>query len=185
VAFRSFTWIRRLAGLAALVALAGPGVSAQNATAPELKAAFLYNFAKFTEWPELEPDAGITLCVVDDDRVAAALATTVKGQSLEAHRLRVLKVDASASFRICQILFVAGPNAARAAKIVERAAGLPVLTASDASTFSTSGGMIEFFVESGRMRFAVNVDAIQRVHVRLSSRLLGLAKIVRETANVP
>ncbi len=68
----------------------------------------------------------------------------------------------------------------------ERSAGglaeiktLPVLTVSDGKGFSLAGGIIELYVEGGRMRFAINVDAAERSGLRLSSRLLGLAKIVR------
>ena len=66
----------------------------------------------------------------------------------------------------------------RAGPILDSVRGRPVLTVSDGAGFAQAGGMIELFVEGGRMRFAVNLDAVEQAHVRLSSQLLGLAKIV-------
>lgn len=83
--------------------------------------------------------------------------------------------------RACQVLFIAGRDDGRVSALLEQAAGSPVLTVSDADRFAAGGGTIQLFVEGGRMRFAVNVDAAQRSKVRLSSRLLGLAKVVRDT----
>src|SRR5262245_51831478 len=167
--------------LSALMLAVPALAAAQAVSASSLKAAFMLNFAKFAEWPGLDPDAPIALCVSGDDVLAEALEVTVKGQNIEAHPIRVVRLAADASVRTCQLLFIGGRDDRRVSALLEQAAGSPVLTVSDADRFVTGGGTIQLFVEGGRMRFAVNVDAAQRSKVRLSSRLLGLAKVVRDT----
>ena len=153
---------------------------AQTATAPELKAALLLNFARFAEWPGIAPDAPVVLCVFGDDRVAGALGVVVQGRSVDGHAVRVSTVLLEEPLAPCHLLFISGSDSRRAAPVVEGARALPVLTVSDGEHFSKADGMIELFEDGGRMRFAINVDAVQRSRVRLSSRLLSLAKVVRD-----
>jgi hypothetical protein len=148
-----------------------------------VKAAFLFNFAKFTEWPALAAGAPIVACVVGHDGIADALVETVRGQTIAGHALEVLRPQESAVWRGCQLLFVAAAEIRRSTAALDSIKTLPVLTVSDSSDFSQSGGIIELYVDGGRIRFAINVDAGGRSGVRLSSRLLGLAKIIRN-ANV-
>jgi hypothetical protein len=155
-------------------------LDAQAASASALKAAFLFNFAKFTEWPALAPDAPVRVCVIGDALVAAALADALRGQSIDRHELQAIDLPADGPARSCHVLFVGSGDANRLGAVIGGAA-VPVLTVSDAARFAESGGMVELFVDSGRMKFAINVDAVQRSRIRLSSRLLGLARIVRET----
>ena len=145
-----------------------------------IKAAFLYNFAKFTEWPGLAPDAPLTLCVVGDSRIAAALVDTVRNQRIGAHAIEARSIANDAPLRSCDLLFVSTSETRRAMAVLDTLKALPILTVSDGKDFSRSGGIVEFFVESGQMRFAINTDAVGRSGLRLSSRLLGLAKIVRD-----
>ena len=144
-----------------------------------VKAAFLYNFAKFAEWPALAPGGAIALCVVGDDRIANALVETVRGQNISGHALEVSRPQDSATWRACHLLFVANGETKRAAGGLSGIKTLPVLTVSDGKDFSQTGGIIELFVEAGRMRFAINVDAVEGAGLRISSRLLGLAKVTR------
>ncbi len=154
--------------------------STQSATASELKAALLINFARFAVWPDIQAEAPLTLCVFGDDRVADALLVSVRGQKIDKHVLVVSTLSAGAPVRGCHVLFLSGSELWRSGPLLESARLLPVLTVSDGSTFARSTGMIELFTESGRIRFAVNVDAVQRSKLALSSRLLGLAKVVRD-----
>jgi hypothetical protein len=167
--------------------VASPGIaddrSPQAVPDTSVKAAFLYNFAKFTEWPALAADASIVACVVGDDGIADALVETVRGQTIAGHALEVLRPQERAVWRGCQLLFVAAAEIRRSTAALDSIKTLPVLTVSDGSGFSQSGGIIELYVDGGRIRFAINVDAAGRSGVRLSSRLLGLAKIIRH-ANV-
>src|SRR5262249_5571927 len=176
--------MNRIAVLITLAAFATASEArAQSASAPELKAAFLLNLAKFAEWPALAPDAPVVVCVAGDDRVAALLASTVRAQPGESRAITVVTIPGDLPTRGCQALFLGRRDARLRLALVEEASASPILTVSDAPRFAGAGGMVELFLEAGRMRFAVNVDAVGRSHVRLSSRLLGLAKIVRDTTN--
>jgi hypothetical protein len=170
------------AALTAVGLSCGWWADAQSLAAPELKAAFLFNFAQFMEWPAETVPAGapLALCVVNDIAVADVLEKTVKGRTVEGHSLTVKRLKAGAPLPPCHVLYVAGSDLKRSLEVIETVKGVLALTVSDAARFAETGGMVELFVENDRMRFAVNVDALQRARVRLSSRVLGLAKVVRD-----
>ena len=159
------------------VIAAGNGTDAAQDVA--LKAAFLYNFAKFAEWPALPAGARIIACIVGDDGLAAAVVDTVRGQNISGHAIEVWRPQNSGTWRGCHLLFIADAETRQSADGLGGIKTLPVLTVSDGKGFSRAGGIIELYVEGGRMRFAINVDAAERSGLRLSSRLLGLAKVVR------
>jgi len=144
-----------------------------------VKAAFLYNFAKFTEWPALAPGAPILVCVVGDDAVAAALVDTVKGQKISGHALDISRPQDSGTWHACHLLFITDAESRRSGGGLGGLKMLPVLTISDGKGFCDASGIIELYVEAGRMRFAINVDAADGSGLHLSSRLLGLARVVR------
>jgi hypothetical protein len=170
-----------LALAATLVASAGIRAfsAADAASDVALKAAFLYNFVKFTEWPALAAGAAIAVCIDSDEQVAAALTDTVRGQNINGHTLEIRRTHDTAAWPSCHVLFIADGDARRVAGGLSGIQAVPVLTVSDRKDFAQTGGMIEFFVERGRMRFAINVDTAEHSGLRLSSRLLGLAQVVR------
>ncbi len=145
-----------------------------------LKAEFLFNFAKFTEWPEdvLPPAAPIVLCVIDAG-VGAALDTVVSGRSLNQHPLVVSRVKLDDTLRPCGILYAGKMDKRRVAQMTASLGAASVLTVGDAETFVDGGGMIGFFESEGRIRFAVNLDAVERCRMKLSAKLLALAKLVK------
>ncbi len=155
---------------------------AQTASAPALKAVFLFNFAKFTEWPAdvLKPGAPLLLCVAGDPRVTKSLEEATGGRDIGGHPLTARNVDVEGSVESCHLLYVATLDARRTDELMQRVKGKPVLTVSESGTFAQRGGIANLFVEDGRMRFAVNVDSVERSKLRLSSRLLNLAKIVKD-----
>ena len=163
--------------VAASASAAGSGDDVASEIA--VKAAFLYNFAKFTEWPRLPVRSAIVVCVAGDDGVATAFVETVRGQNIRGHAIEVRRPRDSAAWKTCQVLFVGEAESRRSAGGLSAIKTLPVLTVSDGRNFSQGGGIIELYVEAGRMRFAINVDAAERSGLHLSSRLLGLAKVVR------
>ena len=158
---------------------ASPGIAAgRRGDQPrevDVTAALLFNFARFTEWPALSPAAPIAICVVGDDRIAGA----VREQNINGHKLDVSRRQDSATWRACNMLFIADAETRRSARGLDGLRTLPVLTVSDGKGFAEAGGIIELYVEGGRMRFAINVDAAERSGLRVSSRLLGLAKVIR------
>jgi hypothetical protein len=167
--------------LLVLLLLLGPGAPAADATvtAPALKAAFLYNFAKFAEWPVEASTGPLTICVLGDPAVADALDDTVRGRTIDGREIAVSRVKAG-GLQKCQLLYVAGLDAKRSAAAIEEVKHVAVLTVGDRDGFAESGGVAGLFVENAKMRFTINVDAAQRARLRLSSRLLSLAKLVRE-----
>jgi hypothetical protein len=168
-----------LAIAVAMPAAARNAAAAADVSRAALKAGFLYNFARFAEWPALPAGAAIALCIVGDDEIAAALAEMVNGQNISGHALDVSRPTDGRTWRGCHLLFFADRETKQFAVGKSGIVALPILTVSDSKDFSQSGGIIEFYIDDGRMRFAINVDAAEHAGVRLSSRLLGLAKIVR------
>jgi hypothetical protein len=165
-----------------LLLLMSRSAAAQSISAPALKAGYLFNFAKFVDWPTrvMTVDEPLVLCVDNDPGVADALERTIKGRAIKGRGLVARRVLPSVSLSGCHILYVGGEDPKRAARAADCVKGEPVFTVSDAPGFAANAGIVELFLEDERIRIAVNVDALQRAHVRLSSRVLELAKIVRD-----
>ena len=143
-------------------------------------AALLYNFAKFAEWPGLADSATLVACVVGDSPIAEALTHIVRGKEVGGHRFDVVQPTDGATWGDCHLLFIADGQASRAGAGLAGIRSLPVLTASEDKGFSRSGGIVEFYLDAGKMRFVINLDAAERSGLRLSSRLLGLATVIRD-----
>lgn len=153
---------------------------AQDVTEPSLKAAFIYSFAKFTEWPTdaLAATKPFVACVVGDEQTGDALERAVKGRSLTGHPVIVEKVPVSGSLRSCHLLYVSNLVPSQAAQVITSIRTLPVLTISDMDDFMRLGGIAQVFVENGKMRFDMNYALAKRNHLQLSSKLLSLASNV-------
>jgi hypothetical protein len=155
-------------------------VSAQDVTEVSLKGAFVFNFARFTEWPsDVIASAGaISACVVGDRGVGDALVRAVSGQRINGHAVTVSIVESNAALPLCHVLYVSSLARNRMSEIVGVLRETPVLTISDDDTFTRVGGIIQVFVESGKMRFRINPRSAKRARLQLSSRLLALADLV-------
>jgi hypothetical protein len=172
-----------VAGIVLVATLAqGAGAAADDRTKPAtdvaVKAAFLHNFAKFTEWPALARGARIVFCIVGNDGIAAALVEMTRGRNIESHMLEIRQTQDGDAWPACHLLFVAEAESRRSAGGLSAVKTLPVLTVSDGKGFSQEGGIIEFYVDGVTIRFAINVDAAERSRLRISSRLLALARVV-------
>lgn len=154
---------------------------AQNVSEPALKAAFLLNFARFTEWPAdaLADFAPLVLCSADEG-LSPEIERTVAGQSIQQHPVTLTRVTLHETFEHCAVLYVGRVDPRHAERLVDQLRGSSVLTVGDDQAFATAGGVIGLFVESGRMRFAINIDAAARSRLRLSAKLLSLAHIVKD-----
>jgi hypothetical protein len=167
-------------------ATAAAGVRSLSAQVPEtvedeVKAAYVFNFTKFVEWPSsaftgtTDP---INICVAGDAGVIRAMERTIGGEHVEGRPLRAvsqLPEDPSA----CHVLFL-GRGADRAARLLAATGKAPVLTIGDSTRFLQLGGMIAFVVENRRVRFDINMRPAARVGLKLSSKLLRVARNVRE-----
>jgi hypothetical protein len=179
------TPIRRFAAAGIVIALvaAFPGAPTATAQAPsesEVKAALIYKFLPQVTWPGLAPTAPIVTCVVSDSGVAASLSDIVKGKTVEAHTIEVRQLRDPGASAGCHVVFVAGAEIRRFTAGLTAIRTSPLLTISDGGNFAKSGGVIEFFVENGRMRFSINTDAMSRSGLQISSQVLRLARIVRD-----
>jgi hypothetical protein len=157
---------------------------AQALTAPDLKAAFLATFPKFTEWPDASGASGpLSFCVLDDKIMAAALQAILAahGEQPRPSSVRIVKLDPS--IRSCHLLYVGTLDPKQSAQLFETVKGAPVFTVGDGATFAASGGIAQFRVDRGRVRFAINVAAARRARLVLSSRLLSLATLVKDADN--
>jgi hypothetical protein len=166
---------------------AAAGAASQSqATTSELKAAFLYNFAKFTGWPAdaLAPGQRLSLCVIGDNAVADALEQTIKGRAVEGHELTVAVVKADWPLGRCHLLYVSGLDNKQSAQLLDVLRSVPMLTVGDGRSFAKLGGVAQLILEDDRMRFAINVTAADRARLHVSSRLLTLATIINEESNV-
>ncbi|MCH6587225.1 MAG: YfiR family protein, partial [Proteobacteria bacterium] len=157
-----------------------PAAAAETSREYLIKAAFLYNFAKFTEWPAGSfPDsaAPLDVCVFGEDPFGGALESiagkTIRGRRVAVHR--VASIEAAAA---CHLLFISDSEATRLAGILDSLRGRPVLTIAEMPGFSRSGGIINLTTNpDDRIRFEINVGIARRVGLRLSSKLLNLAEI--------
>ncbi|MFN2444595.1 MAG: YfiR family protein [Vicinamibacterales bacterium] len=168
------------AALATLVLLCASTSRGQDVTEVALKAAFIYNFAKFTEWPlEVLPSAAsLTACVIGDAAVGDALQRAIKGRTVAGHSMSVSPVTADGSLQTCHLLYLSNLPAKQAAQIAAGLRGSSVLTISDIDEFARLGGIAQFFVENGKMRFSINLESAKRSRLQLSSKLLALAALV-------
>lgn len=171
---------------AAVLLLAAPAAALhaqpRSAAEPSLKAAILFNVAKFITWPAdaLPPGSPLNICVDDDGPLARALQATIGGQTVDGRRVVVVETPADAALPACHLLYINGADRARALAEAGAVARAPVLTVSDAPGFAEGGGVLRLFVDAGRMRMAVNVDAARRAHIQISSRLLQVADVIRD-----
>ena len=145
-----------------------------------VKAAFLYNFAKFTDWKADGLRRPLALCVVDDAGIAGALVETVRSKRIGTQGLDVRQISSGEPVDACDVVFIPASETRRSAAALRSIRQHPVLTVSDGKGFADADGIVEFFAEGGRIRFAINTDAADRAGLHLSSRLLGLARIVKD-----
>jgi hypothetical protein len=179
MARRHTHWITMIA-VAALFPRAGTATG-QGVSTPVLKAAFLLNFVKFAQWPDdvVPPGVPLMLCVLGDDEVARSLDDVTRGSAVDGHDLIVKRLIVGGATRDCRLLYLSGMVAGESIALVQTLKNAPTLTVSDLNGFAQSGGIINFTVEDERIRFVINVDAASRAHLHLSSKLLSLAKIVK------
>lgn len=168
---------------------AGPPEGRQEPpAAPEyrIKAAFLYNFTLYTEWPPTafdDPSSPIVLAVAGEDPFGEELDAAVRGKTVRGRSIDIRRYDRAADVPKCHVLFLANDQAKNLPQVLQRFRDAALLTVGEADSFTRSGGVIRLFVEEKKVHFEVNPDAAARAHVKLSSKLLSLAKVIRDSAS--
>jgi hypothetical protein len=164
---------------AALIASPSIAVPAQEANEQLLKVAFIYNFAKFTTWPDsvfADAKAPITFCVVGKHEFGTAF-DSVQGKSVGGHTVVVKYLSSYRDKDECQVVYVAPSEKSRLPKIVSTSKEVHALTVSDIDGFGESCGIIRMVRGTDdRISFEINVKAAEQSGLKLSSKLLNLAK---------
>jgi len=141
----------------------------------DLKAAFIYQIAKFVEWPP--SNAPLRLCVLGGNPFGAALED-IRGKPVNERKLEVVLLNAAADPRECTMLFIAAPAERHLERIIAISRGAGMLTLGDTEGFAKRGAMVNFFLENGKVRFEINLEAVRQGGLKISSKLLTLARIV-------
>jgi len=149
----------------------------------EVKAAFLFNFAKFVEWPADafdDPKSPIVVGILGDDPFGSIIEKTVAGKTVREKEFVIKRSRRIEDVERCHILFVSSSEEARLREILDKVKNSNVLTVGDTEGFAGRGGIINLTKEQNKVRFEINVDAAKRAGLKISSKLLKLAKVVRD-----
>jgi hypothetical protein len=147
----------------------------------QVKAGFLINFAKFVEWPPevmKDPSVSLTLCIADSDPFHGELDRIVQGKKIGNHALEIMHLSRNQTARSCLLLFIGFAEKKRIPQILAELASHPVLTVGESDGFLQQGGMIGLIVVDERVKFEVNLEATTRAGLKVSSRLLVLARSI-------
>lgn len=174
-----------LAGLAfqilAWLGAAGWGSAQAQVGVPDaqlIRAAYIYNFAKFTTWPDVpRRDGRLSLCVAGTDALTPGLEA-LEGRLVRGRFIAVRPVRGADLPQTCQMLYVAASEASRATALLRQARGLPLLTLSAQPGFAEAGGVVELTEAGGRTRFIINLAAARAAGLEISPSLLSLSEVV-------
>jgi len=170
--------------LAAMLCLLGDTAPAQASSADEdqVKAAFLLNFGKFVEWPatafasQAEP---FRICITGAKDVANALGILVIGQKLNGREIAVMLIDHHQPVKQCHMLFIGNVGAKKRTSLLAETKGTSTFTVADEKDFIDNGGMLGLVNADNRISFEINQQLAEDAGLKISSRLLSLARVVR------
>jgi len=168
-----------IAGLRACIQ--GPVHAQQAPTEFQVKAAYLFNFLKFVEWPDDAPadlQSRWVIGIVGNQQLEDELTQLVSGKIVQGHVVQVKALKPADDLRGCHILFIGTSEKKQLAPILVTLRGSSVLTVADMENFVESGGMIQLVMEDNRVRLAIDVGATVRARLKVSSKLLALARVV-------
>ena len=154
----------------------------------EVKAAYLYNFGRFVEWPNQEPNqaaapsAGpFTFCVLGQDPFGRDLDAILAGETINGANTAAVRVSKLRDAVNCRVLFISSSEDSQLKQILVALEGTSVLTVSDLPQFSQRGGMVQFVLDGKRVRFEVNLTPVEHAHLAMSSQLLKVAVNLRRS----
>jgi YfiR/HmsC-like len=169
------------AALALLTTISSAGAQNAKSGEYEIKAAFLFHFAQFVDWPAEafeQADSPITYCTIGADPFEGALDAALKGKTHGSRAFAVRHLASWENVQACQLLFIGAAEnkhtTAALASVEKRA----TLTVGETEHFAADGGMIGFCFEDNKIRFEINVRAAEQANLKISARLLALAKTV-------
>jgi hypothetical protein len=179
-------WALRAILLAAFLAIIPANFAAENLGASdralteyEVKAAYVFYFAKFIDWPPAafsSPNAPITIGVVGDDEFGNLLGNIVKDKTIQEHPIQVRLLKWPVDLQAFQMVFVGSSEQKRFHQIAGSLKDRPVLTITETEDSSQKKGILNLFVEGGKVQFEVNIAEAEKARLRISSKLLRLAR---------
>jgi hypothetical protein len=172
-----------LAILAAAMLLHAPVARCEGPDEYHIKAAYLLNFLRFTEWPNPGPDkSALVIGILGADPFGDVLESTMAGKTVRGRPISVRRFRTIHDIDDCQLLFVSTSEASRLRLDLERLPDLSILTVSENAGFLESGGAVSFVIADNKVRFDVNLDALSAAHLKLDAQLLAVARNVRGKA---
>ena len=173
-------WTRGICAVVACLILATSTPVMQQLPDASLRAAYLFNFARYTEWPAtaLPTNAALTICT-DDEAVGAALTEAVTGKSINNHPLAARHLAGAADAKGCQVTYLRRLSVAEVRRLSPGFASASVFTVVDSAELMRAGAVAHFFIEDRRLRFAIHLPHATSAGLQLSSRLLSLAVVHR------
>ena len=163
-----------------LLTLSSAQVRAPESNEYQIKAGFLINFIKFVEWPaDAFGDEGASLVIglIGDDPFGSALDEIVTGKTINGRRLEVRRLRWGQDLKGCHLLFISTSERKRLIQIFDALKGSSVLTVGETGQFNQQGGIINFVMDAKKVRFEINVATADRARLRISSKLLALARV--------
>jgi hypothetical protein len=148
----------------------------------EIKAAYLYNFGRFVEWPAQAPStkvADFPICVLGQDPFGPALDSTVSGEKIDGKDVTAKRILTPPEAVACRVVFVSSSEVIQIKEILSALGKYSVLTVSDIPDFLENGGMVQFVLADRKVRFKINLAATRQAGLNLSSQLLKVAEEVR------
>ena len=167
-----------------LVLFAGLGgsVQAQELTSEySIKAAFLFNFARFVEWPSemMARSSALNLCVFGHDPFHGELERVIREKTISNRPLVGRRISAPGDARACHIVFVSAADKAKVREVLTAVRDTSCLTVGEDAEFARSGGMITFVIEDDKIRFDINLGSAEAARLKISAKVLSVARTVR------
>jgi YfiR/HmsC-like len=183
---RKIAGIRRALAMGVLILTVCFGfpaqISAQTVEESRVKAAYLYNFAKFVEWPSgvfRNPDDPTVICVVGDERISDVLEPAVSGKKANGRPVEARRPRSSDEFKSCHVLFIGFSDKERITQLLNRLQRSSVLTVGQSDQFIRLGGMINLALKNTTVELEIDPEASNAVGLKISSRLLVVARLVK------
>jgi hypothetical protein len=147
----------------------------------KIKAAFLYNFAQFVTWPSnltTSKSDEFNFCMYGNSPILNSLQLSLSGKQVQEHDIVFSHIHTSEAIQQCHLIFIGTSKQEWVTSLRKSLIGKPILTIAEFDQFSETGGMIQFFLQDNKVRFAINPAEVDRAHLQMSSKLLRLATII-------
>lgn len=170
--------------LSLLLGFPGRGVAqAKQLSEYQLKAVYLFNFAKFIEWPAgtfAGESAPVVFAVVGVDPFESILEDTLEGKKVGSRPIVIKRFKEVPDIGPCHILFVSSSLASKLPQVLEKLSGTSTVTVGESEGFARNGGVFRFLLKDNKVRFEINVDAVKRLRLVVSAKLLQVGILVKD-----